>query len=416
MKPIPSIPPIPQYAGTPGRNRLSRVRASGLTLAAVASLTSGCAMMPAPGPLAENIREEASVDEPGFVLVGVTANTLNMLSAVPHENLAAFATQQPIPLQRISVGDVLSITLWEYGSGLLSPIVVAGQGTGAATGISLAGAQSATLPNQAVDQTGYIMVPFAGDVRAAGLTTRELQEKIVAALRGKSNDAQALVTVIQTSDNAASVNGDVARPGRFPLSLSGTRILDAISQAGGATDKARNMIVQLTRDGVNRRARLAAMFDDPTQNIYLKPNDIVTLDHEPQSVVVLGAINRNAEIPFNKSRITLAEAIGNGAGLNDQQANPYGVYVLRREPTALARTLAGTDLPASLIEHDTVPVIYRLNFRTADGLFLAQGFMLEDRDLVYVANSPTVQLNKVVRLLNSVTSIAKKNSYNAYSY
>ena len=373
-------------------------------------------MMPAPGPLAENIREEASADEPGFVLVAVTPATVATLGSAVHENLAAFASEQPAPLQRVSVGDVLSITLWEYGSGLLSPIMVAGQGTGAATGISLAGAQSATLPNQAVDQTGYIMVPFAGDIRAAGLTTRELQQKIVAALRGKSNDAQALVTVVQSSDNAATVTGDVAHPGRFPLSLSGTRIIDAISQAGGGTDKARNMIVQLTRDSAIRRSRYSAVLSDPAQNIFLKPNDIVTLDHEPQSVVVLGAINRNAEIPFNKSHITLAEAIGNGAGLNDQQANPYGVYVLRHEPTALARTLAGTDLPVSLIEHDTVPVVYRLNFRTADGLFLAQSFMLEDRDLVYVANSPTAQLYKVVRLLNTAASLAKKNSYNAYNY
>lgn len=381
----------------------------------LALLVGGCAMMPAPGPLAENIKEEASDDEPSFVLVTVTPATVDTLRKSPHEDLASLATNQPAPLQRIRVGDVLSITLWEYGSGLLGPVSV-GQSPGTGSGIGLAGAQSATLPNQTVDQTGYIMVPFAGDVRAAGLTSRELQQRIVAALRGKSNDAQVLVNVVQTTDNAASVTGDVAHPGRFPLALSGTRILDAISMAGGATDKARNMIVQLTRDNTVRRARLSGLLADPDENIYLKPNDVITLDHEPQSVVLLGAINRNAEIPFDKSRITLAEAIGNGGGLKDEQANPYGVYVLRREPVALTRMLSGKDLPAGLIDHESVPVIYHVNLRTADGLFLAQSFALEDRDVVYVANSPTVQLYKVVRLLSTASTIVKKNSYNGYSY
>ncbi|WP_168555246.1 hypothetical protein [Novosphingobium sp. SG720] len=55
---------------------------------------------------------------------------------------------------------------------------------------------------------------------------------------------------------------------------------------------------------------MAAVLRDPTQNIFLRPGDLVTLDHEPQSVVMLGATNKQSEVFFGKARLTLAEAIG----------------------------------------------------------------------------------------------------------
>ena len=59
----------------------------------------------------------------------------------------------------------------------------------------------------------------------------------------------------------------------------------------------------------------------------VRADDVVTLDQEPQTLVVLGALgNKNTEVPFGKSRVTLAEAIGNGGGLSDQLADPFGVY------------------------------------------------------------------------------------------
>lgn len=397
---------------TPGprfRPATSTRRLAGILLTQMALLTGGCAMMPAPGPTSANIDAQAQASDAPFALVDVRPDIVAALSATPAQDLTAFATVPPPALQTVRVGDVLSITLWEYGSGLLAPMPLGG-----AAPVGLAGAQSATLPNQAVDQSGFVMIPFAGDVRAAGRTTRELQQAIVAALRGKSNDAQALVTIVQTIDNAATVTGDVNHPGRFPLSLAGTRILDAIASAGGSVGKARDTVVKLVRDGRLVQSRLTAVLDDPAQNIFLKPNDVVALDHEPQSIVVLGAINRNAEIPFGKAQVTLAEALGNGGGLTDQQADAGGVYVLRQENPAIARQVLGGAVPANLAAGPSVPMVYHISLKSADGLFLAQSFTLRDRDLVYVSNSPSVQLGKLVRILGSASAIARTNAYTTF--
>ena len=381
----------------------------GLVLSALALMTSGCGGMPVTGPLASAIQREASDQAPPFMLVPVSRLTLSALGTVDPEDFTPLATPQPVPESTIHVGDMISVTLWEFGSGLLGPVYNAAAQPG------LVGAQSATVPRQTVDQSGLIIVPFAGDIRAAGRTPRQVQAAIVAALRGKANAAQALVQIVETTDNSVTVTGDVTRPGRFPLSVAGTRLLDAVSVAGGSTGKSRDTLVQLTRGGQVHSLRMATVLADPAQNIYLKPGDLIVLDQQPQSVVVLGATNRNAEIPFGKSRITLAEALGNGGGLADRQADPYGVYVLRYERRSIANRLRTDAVPDYLLVGETVPVVYQVNMKSADGMLLAQSFVMRDRDLVYVANSPSVQFGKLVQLFNTASSIVKGNTTNPYT-
>ncbi len=374
----------------------------------MALLTAGCGTLPVAGPMAPSLTREAREDAPPFLLVPVNRMTLTALAHVPADNFTPLAAPSPPAVDTIHVGDTVSVTLWEFGSGLLGPVPYTPNIQQAAPG--LVGAQSATVPNQTVDQAGDIIVPFAGDIHVVGRTTRMVQAAIIAALRGKANQTQALVQIVHSSDNAVTVTGDVNHPGRISLMRNGTRLLDAIAEAGGTVGKARDMLVQLMRGGVVRNIRLSDVMGDPDQNIFLRANDMVSLDHEPQTLVILGAANHNTEVLFGKSRVTLAEAIGNGGGLADNQADPYGVYVLRYEKQALARTLSTAPLPDYLLAGDTVPVIYQLNFKTGDGLLLADSFAMRDRDLVFIATSPAVQVGKVARLLNVAASIFKNSA------
>jgi polysaccharide export outer membrane protein len=401
---------IASPAAPPLQRRPHRL-AAGLAYGLLAMALSGCGTMPTAGPLAPGIHKEASELAPPFLLVPVDRLTLTALAHVDADKLSPLATEAPAPSNTIHVGDMISVTLWEFGSGLLGPVASATQSQP-----GLVGAQSATVPNQTVDQSGEIIVPFAGQIHCAGRTVRQVQAQIIAALRGKANETQALVQIVQTTDNAVTVTGDVNHPGRFPLMTNGTRLLDAISAAGGATGKARDMLVELSRGGVVKNVRMADLLADPVQNIYLRSDDVVTLDQEPQTLVVLGAMHHNSEVPFGKSRVTLVEAIGNGGGLSDEFADPDGVFVLRYEKLAVARSLSTTPLPDYLQVGDMVPVVYQINFKTADGLLLAQGFVMRDRDLVYVADTPTVQIGKLARLFDIVTSIFKSGSIHSYAY
>lgn len=374
----------------------------------LAMLVAGCGTMPVSGPMAPSLQKEATEQAPAFLLVPVNRMTLTALAHVPADNFTPLAMPAPPPADTIHIGDTISVTLWEFGSGLFGGVPSIPNVDQAAPGI--VGAQSATVPNQTVDQSGDIIVPFAGEIHAAGRSTRAVQKDIIAALRGKASQTQALVQIVRSSDNAVTVTGDVNHPQRVALMRNGTRLLDAIAEAGGTNGKARDMLVQLTRGGVVRNIRMADVMADPTQNIYLRADDLISLDHEPQTLVVLGASNKNTEVEFGKSRVTLTEAIGNGGGLSNNLADPFGVYVLRYEKLALARTLTTRPLPDYLQAGDMVPVIYQLNFKTGDGLLLADSFVMRDRDLVYVATSPSVQLGKLARLFDSIASIFKSTS------
>lgn len=399
--------PTVAVMGRLSRAGLARYLLSGALMVSL----SACASMPITGPLSKQILAEGSSEAPPYLLVPVDRITLTALSHATLDGLSPLASPAPPPVVTIHVGDAVSVTLWEFGSGLLGPVNAA-----TASQPGLVGAQSATVPVQTVDQSGTIMVPFAGEIRAAGLTTRQVQQAIIAALRGKANQTQALVQVVQTTDNAATISGDVNRPGRVPLMWAGTRLLDAISQAGGTTGKARDMIVQLTRGGVVRSVRLVELQTIPTENIYLVPGDLVTLSQEPQTLVVLGATNRNQEVTFAKAKVNLAEALGNGGGLNDSLADPYGVYVLRYEPVEVAKSLRTEPLPDYLAANSTVPVVYQVNLRSADGLLLAQSFSMHDRDVVYVATSQSVQVGKLAELFNQIANIGKSRSTQRFTY
>lgn len=386
-------------------------RRLGLLIAGIVAVSlGGCTIVPKAGPLTASITHESQQEAAPFLLVPVSRIALTELANVAPEDFRPLAISQPAPDTMIHVGDTVSVTLWEYGSGLLGPVNAANPGS-----VALVGAQSATVPNQTIDQTGTVLVPFAGEVKAAGRTTRQVQADIIKALRGKASNAQALVQIMQTTDNAVTVTGDVNHPGRFPLSSAGTRLLDALSTAGGTTGKARDMLIQLSRGGEVRSTRLSVIHRDPIQNIYLKPGDVVTLNQEPQSVVVLGATNKNLVVPFDKTLLTLAETLGAGGGLSDHLADPYGVYVLRYETLEVAKRLRSEPLPDYLLTGKTVPVVYQIDLRSADGLMLLQNFMMRDRDLVYVADAPAVQIGKLAMMFNSVAAIFKSNSVNPYT-
>lgn len=399
--------PTVAVMGRLSRAGLARYLLSGALMVSL----SACASMPITGPLTKQITTEGNNEAPPYLLVPVDRITLTALSRATPDGLSPLASPAPPPVVTIHVGDAVSVTLWEFGSGLLGPVNAA-----TASQPGLVGAQSATVPVQTVDQSGTIMVPFAGEIRAAGLTTRQVQQAIITALRGKANQTQALVQVVQTTDNAATISGDVNRPGRVPLMWAGTRLLDAISQAGGTTGKARDMIVQLTRGGVVRSVRLVELQTNPNENIYLVPGDLVTLSQEPQTLVVLGATNRNQEVTFAKAKVNLAEALGNGGGLNDSLADPYGVYVLRYEPVEVAKSLRTEPLPDYLAANSTVPVVYQVNLKSADGLLLAQSFSMRDRDVVYVATSQSVQVGKLAQLFNEIASIGKSRTTQRFTY
>jgi polysaccharide export outer membrane protein len=95
---------------------------------------------------------------------------------------------------------------------------------------------------------GKVSFPLVGDIAAAGKTVAELKGDIEAALEKYVPDAEASVAVIDTVSMAVSVQGRVARPGRYAITGT-TTFLEVMAQAGGPTPFAKTRDIKLERSG-----------------------------------------------------------------------------------------------------------------------------------------------------------------------
>jgi polysaccharide export outer membrane protein len=263
---------------------------------------------------------------------------------------------------------------------------------------SSAGSRSATIPEQQVARDGAITVPFAGRVPVVGRTPPEIERVIVERLADKAIDPQALVTVTRNISNTVTLMGEAGPGARVPLTLRGDRLLDVIASGGGVRAPIQDIAVVLERGGRNLRVPMQAVLDDPSQNIYVQPGDVVTLVRDPQTFTAIGATGRNAVLPFETVNLTLDEALGKAGGLLDERADARGLFVVRYETPEVASQLPQAS--KAVAQAGGVPAIYHLDLRDSNALFLARRFPMRNKDIMYVSNAPLTEVQKVLTLVN----------------
>jgi polysaccharide export outer membrane protein len=382
-----------------------RLRAR-LFAVALAGLLPGCSLLPWNGPRSDDVHANAtagirSTAPLPYTLVDLSADTIGFLS---QPNLVTFkgtfVDRRPKPLQVVGVGDLLNISIFEsQPGGLFTPGVSSGARPG----------NFVDVPVQEVDQGGNIHVPYAGSIVAAGQTIPAIQDSIVERLHSRAIEPQVVVSLNQQHSNIVSVLGDVNAPGALTLSSSGERLLQVIARAGGPKFEAIESYVTLQRDGRRAKVLLSRIVQDPTENIFVRARDVVFITHEAPTFTALGALNQNifgfnSEIPFDVETLTLAQALGKAGGLNDQQSDPAEVYVYRMEDRDFLNKL-GIDTTRFTL--DRIPTIYRLNLRDPSGMFLAAGFQMRTKDVMFVANARVSDYYKLLTLINNTTTTVR---------
>jgi polysaccharide export outer membrane protein len=156
--------------------------------------------------------------------------------------------------------------------------------------------------------------------------------------------------------------------------------------------------LQVTRGQAVHSLPLDTIIRDPQQNIPLLPGDVVTALHQPLSFTALGALTKNEEVDFGGQGITLSQALARVGGLQDQRADAQGVFVFRLED---AKALSWPK-PAVANADGQVPVIYRINLRDPRSFFVAQGFAVRNKDILYVSNAPAADLQKFVNVIAGI--------------
>lgn len=366
-----------------------------LPLLLLAPLVSGC--VSSVGPSRESV-EKASISPAvsGLRVVDITDTLAQQVSS--GEPKGDFATNigDATPIgTRVGVGDTLEVTIWEA-----APAALFGTATSfdSANGMSVQTSRANTLPGIMVGPAGTITIPFAGQVPAAGRTLHEIEDEIVSRLRGRAHLPQVMVRIARNATANVTVLGDVKAPQRVALTPRGERLLDVLADAGGTTQPLDRMTIELTRGKAVQRMSASEIVRDPRENVIMKSDDVVTALFQPYSFTVMGASGKNEEVRFEGMGISLAQALGRIGGLQDQRADPRGVFLFRWERPGDLGGLASGLRPN---KDGLVPVIFRADLKQPATYFAAQHFPVRDGDMIYVSDSSMASLQRFVNLLSS---------------
>lgn len=287
----------------------------------------------------------------------------------------------------ISPGDTLGMTVYENVKD--DPL------------LGNAGQRVSALTQLQVDSKGFIFVPYAGRIMAAGLTPDALRDVITRKLDPQTPDPQVIVQRVAGNGSTVTVAGSVAGQGNYPIDAPTRTLTAMIAKAGGATIPMPVAVVRVTRGGRSEKVWLQDLYANPKLDIALRPGDQIVIEQDQRSFVALGATGVQNKVPFQTQTLSALEAIATVGGLNSNIADPKGVFVMRNEPAEIANAVLGrTDLRGDQ------RMVYVLDLTQPTGMFEARDFLIRAGDTVYVTEAPFVSWSKTIASINGTASAA----------
>ncbi|MBN2467641.1 MAG: polysaccharide biosynthesis/export family protein [Deltaproteobacteria bacterium] len=191
-----------------------------------------------------------------------------------------------------------------------------------------------------VSQEGDFSYPLIGKVHAAGLTISQLEEEIKKRLSGRFIiNPQVTITVKEYKSKRVFVLGEVGGstasgqgPGTYPLAGK-TTLMDVLSQAGGPTRDAGTEVIiirpknapgnpvslaEAKKDEIIKVSLKSILEGDPSQNIYLEPNDTIYVS-KANYFFVYGEVNKPGRYNLEEGT-TILKAITTAGGVTEKAA------------------------------------------------------------------------------------------------
>ena len=339
---------------------------------------AACDWLPRSGPNKREIFAGSVLRDGDAFIVDVNARVTAATGVVEQMGFSsAFRNAAPIGPDTIRPGDTLGFTIFEnVEDGLL-----AGPGG------------SSALSEVQVDAGGFVFIPYAGRIRAAGNTPEALRRIITARLDEQTPDPQVVVRRIAGDGATVSVVG-AGGQGVYPIERP-TRTLSAmIARAGGVSIPPEIAKVTVTRGKHTEMVFLKDLYEHPHMDIALRDGDRIFIESDARAFTVLGATGGQSRLQFESQTLSAIEALAQVGGLNPSIANPTGVFVFRNEPEPIAEAVLGrADLEGSQ------RMVYVLDLTEPNGMFEARDFVIRDGDTIYVTEAPIVAWNRSVAAL-----------------
>ncbi|PYX95891.1 MAG: polysaccharide export protein [Acidobacteria bacterium] len=237
-----------------------------------------------------------------------------------------------------------------------------------------------------VSGAGDITVPLIGAAKVAGLTAEQAQKDLEQRLLsgGFMRDPHVNILVKEFATQGISVLGEVAHPGIYPL-LGSPRLFDALSAAGGTTNRAGKTIY------ISHRERPSAgnavlLSQDPkqalAQNLFLQPGDTVMVSRAGIVYVSGDVKTPGGYVMNNDENLTVLQAIALAQGVNPT-ASTKNVRIIRRKDGKLQ------EIPVELKQIMAAK---------------APDIALENEDVLFVPNSASK--SAVRRSMESIVQVA----------
>lgn len=250
--------------------------------------------------------------------------------------------------------------------------------------------------NYLIDPFGMIDLPYVGKINIKDLTSSEAQNILFNVLRKFYKNPDLQIDIVEFNSSKVYVTGTVRNQLVIDMDDKPLRVLDALIRANVNTTGNDNLA---STNGIIRRDGRVFEIDlidairgsDEKQNFYLKKNDVIFIDRNPNSILVFGEVTQPGSY-FPYAGYSLTQLVSD-SGLNQLTADAKNVFVIREN-----------------LEEDLKIDVFKMNLKNPVNLVAGRKFLLQNRDIVYIPPTDLVKWNRVISLLIPQTNLFK--SYN----
>ena len=159
-----------------------------------------------------------------------------------------------------------------------------------------------------ITERGTIGLPLVGEVKVAGLTPAAAAAQVAAEFKKGQflKNPQVALALTTVRSRQVSVLGMVARPGRYPLDDSSSRLADVIAAAGGVGATGADAVTVI-RDGKEQKVNLLG------KPFELKGGETIYVERAPV-FYVYGEVPRSGAYRLEPG-MTVMQAIAAGGGI-----------------------------------------------------------------------------------------------------